>query len=321
MVRETALLVPMAFLLDLALGDPRWLPHPVVGIGRVISSLEKRLRRPGAPPGVQRLAGTLLVALVVAGTYLSTALVTSWAAKLWRPIGWLVETVLLYTALAVRSLDEHVRAVERPLAAGDLPVARQALALVVGRDTEQLDPREVARAALETVAENASDGIIAPLFYAFLGGAPLALAYKAVNTLDSMLGYKNERYLHFGWAAARLDDLANYLPARLTALLLVAAGALRNLNARRGLATVRRDARRHESPNSGYPEAALAGLLGIELGGLNYYQGVPSPHALLNAGGAAPAAGDIARARAVVRLAAWLGLGVGILVTYLVTSV
>ncbi len=161
------------------------------------------------------------------------------------------------------------------LGRGDLPGARQALAAIVGRDTADLDEGEVWRATIETVAENASDGVIAPLFYLFLGGPALALAYKAVNTLDSMVGYKNERYLLFGWASARCDDLANWLPARITGLLMVAAAPLTGLSCRQAWRIMCRDGKNHSSPNSGIPEAAAAGALGVRLGGTNWYFGRP----------------------------------------------
>lgn len=307
--------VVVAFLLDWWWGDPRWLPHPVVAIGKSISFLENILRREKHPPLVQKLAGALLTAVVVTGTYVLAALLIRWAGQALGPGRFLLSTLLLYTTLATRSLKEHVLAVRAALKEGNLQEARQALSLVVGRDTEKLTESEIARAAIETAAENASDGIVAPLFYAFLGGAPLALAYKAVNTLDSMIGYRNQRYLYFGFAAAKLDDLANYLPARLTALLLAATGASLGLDVARALQTVRRDARKHASPNSGFPEAAMAGLLVVRLGGLNYYQGVPSFHGILGEEGQAPTPAHIDQALAVVQVAAWLALATGFFLT------
>lgn len=307
--------VVWAFLLDRLLGDPRWLPHPVVGLGRAISTLERCIWGASAHPVARRLTGAWLTLVVVGGTYLA-----AWGsiAALGGPgslTGGILSMILLYTALAARSLDDHIQAVYRPLAAGDLMAARLAVSLTVGRDTERLDEAEVARAAVETAAENASDGIIAPLFYAFLGGAPLALAYKAVNTLDSMIGHRNARYLHFGMAAAKLDDLWNYFPARLTAIFLAAAGWLRGYPWVRARRAILRDARRHPSPNAGYPESAMAGLLGVRLGGTNFYHGSPSPRPHLWEEGATPRAGHIREAVAVVRLATWLALALGSLLS------
>jgi len=307
--------VALAFILDLALGDPRWLPHPVVAMGRMTAWLERTVRRPRHPPSVQKAAGALLVTAVVGLSGLfGLAAIT--AATAVHPLAALAaEVLLIYTTLASRSLADHLMPVHAALLRRDLPAARQAVSLVVGRDTASLDESEVCRAAVETAAESACDGIVAPLFYAFLGGAPLALAYRAVNTLDSMLGYRDERYRHFGWAAARLDDLANLLPARLTAILLAVAGALLGYDGRRALRTVKRDARRHPSPNSGYPEAAMAGLLGVRLGGLNYYRGMPSFRPYLGESAHPLEPGHLPAALAIVRLAAWLALICGIVLS------
>ncbi|HET6418578.1 MAG TPA: adenosylcobinamide-phosphate synthase CbiB, partial [Geobacteraceae bacterium] len=185
-----------------------------------------------------------------------------------------VSAWLAYTCLALRSLHRESKLVADRLAAADLEGARRYLSRIVGRDTEHLDEPEIWRALVETVAENSSDGVIAPLFYLMLGGPALGLAYKAVNTLDSMVGYKNERYLHLGWASARFDDLANWLPARITGILMVVAAPLAGLSGRNALRIVFRDGGKHSSPNSGIPEAAAAGALGVRLGGANRYFGV-----------------------------------------------
>ena len=261
-----------ALLLDWLLGDPRWLPHPVVGIGRLITGLERPLRRRVAD---ERLAGVLLVLLTVG---LTTA--CGWGllfgAQLLHPWAGIVAAALLgWTCLAARSLHQESGQVAEALARGDLPAARSWLSRIVGRDTAGLDERDLWRGTVETVAENSSDGVIAPLLCLLLGGPLLALAYKAVNTLDSMVGYRNERYLHFGWAAARLDDLVNWLPARLTGLLMVLAAPLTGLSAGGAWRVMRRDGHKHASPNAGIPEAAAAGALGVQLGGTNVYFGQP----------------------------------------------
>ncbi|MBB3189790.1 adenosylcobinamide-phosphate synthase CbiB [Halomonas cerina] len=273
-------LVVAALLLDLLLGDPPWLPHPVVGIGRVIARLEQAWNH--GSPATRRRRGLCLAVLVVVGTGgLAWGLLTGLAARSpW--LAGIVELALLGTALATKGLARAARAVAEPLVRGELPEARRALAMIVGRDTERLDEAEVTRGTVETVAENTVDGITAPLFWALLGGAPLALAYKAVNTLDSMVGYRSPRFEDFGRASARLDDAANWLPARLTALAMwLAARAIPGSQVAGALAATRREAPRHPSPNAGWPEAMVGHLLGVRLGGLNHYGGRPSHRATL----------------------------------------
>jgi len=264
MLYATATTLTIGALLDLLLGDPGWLPHPIRGIGRLIQILERILRR--LP--YERLAGiTLVLTVLLAVTTIVTATLY-WASGI-AAVYW------IFTSLAVRSLDQESNKVIRALRDGDLDKARKLLAYIVGRDTQTLSDREITRAVFETVAENMSDAIVAPLFYLALFGVPGMVAYKAVNTMDSMIGYKNERYIRFGWAAARLDDVANYIPARITAGLIVFSAALLRLRWRDAISIVFRDARLQPSPNAGYPEAALAGALGVQLGGLNYYFGRP----------------------------------------------
>jgi adenosylcobinamide-phosphate synthase len=260
-----------AFLLDLAIGDPRWFPHPVVLMGKFISSGERFLWSGKASRDfVSGMVLSLtLIALVVGTTW---ALV--YALTLLPPlIAFVLTAGLASTTLATRGLLDAVTKIETPLRSGNLVKARENLAQIVGRDTAALNQDKVLRASLESLAENTSDGIVAPLFYLFLGGIPLAMAYKTVNTLDSMIGYRTERYLYFGKFAARLDDAANFVPARLTSLLMVIATLLVRLNAGLAIRVLRRDHGNHLSPNAGYPEAALAGALGIRLGGPSVYFG------------------------------------------------
>lgn len=259
-------------LLDLLLGDPRRLPHPVVGIGRMIAGLEKVLRRLVRN---ELLGGLLLLVGVVGPTWLLAFFLLKGAYVVHPSLGFAAAVWLSYTCLAARSLHAESKLVADRLAAGDLEGARKYLSRIVGRDTDDLDEPEIWRALVETVAENSSDGVIAPLFYLMLGGPALGLAYKAVNTLDSMVGYKNERYLLFGRASARFDDLANWLPARITGLLMVAAAPLAGLSGKGAFRVMLRDGRNHSSPNSGIPEAATAGALGVRLGGTNRYFGKP----------------------------------------------
>jgi adenosylcobinamide-phosphate synthase len=219
------------------------------------------------------------------------------------------------TTLAARDLWDHVRAVNGPLDAGDLSAARRAVAMIVGRDTAQLSESEVARATVETVAESAADGVIAPLFYLAIGGAPLALAYKAVNTLDSMIGHQDERYMDFGWASARLDDLINWIPARLAAVLLIVGAGLTTgqlEQVRDGWQVFRRDGSKHPSPNSGRPEAAMAGILGVKLGGTNFYDGIAQERPILGQEGRDTGPGDIMSAVKVMVAASVLGVFIAV---------
>jgi adenosylcobinamide-phosphate synthase len=261
-----------AILLDLLMGDPRWFPHPVVYIGRLVSSLEKLLLRLCKN---RRIGGVLLLLLTVGITVGFTLLLLKGAYTISPYAGHSVAVVLSWSCLAARSLHRESKLVADALVSGDLAEARRYLSYIVGRDTANLEEEEIWRAVVETVAENTSDGVIAPLLYLMIGGPVLGLAYKAVNTLDSMVGYKNERYLQFGWASARFDDLANYIPARLTGLLVVLIAPFFGLTVKRAWRIMRRDGRNHSSPNSGIPEAAVAGALGVRLGGTNIYGGVP----------------------------------------------
>lgn len=292
----------LAMLLDLLLGDPRWLPHPVQGIGWLAQRVEAPLRRLIAN---QKLAGVVAAVWVVGATTLVGFGLLKGAALLYPLAGDIVAILLLYTCLATRSLHDHALAVYRPLISGNLVEARQRVGWLVGRDTDQLDEGEVTRAAVESVAENTVDGCTAPLLYACLAGPLGALAYKAISTLDSTFGYKNERYLQFGWASARLDDLANLLPARLTALLVIPAALLLRLDAGTAWQIFKRDRHNHPSPNGGQIEAAVAGALRIRLGGVNSYFGQPSTRPFMGDPLQPLAARHILQA---VRLM-WLGYG------------
>jgi len=261
-----------AVILDLLIGDPRWFPHPVVYVGKLITVLENRLRRSVKS---ERLGGVLLLVMTVGITCGVAVAFLKGAYAVSPYLGFGVAVILSWSCIAARSLHRESRQVADPLSRGELATARGYLSMIVGRDTAELDEPEIWRATVETVAENTSDGVIAPLFYLCLGGPVLAIAYKAVNTLDSMVGYRNERYLEFGRASARFDDLANFIPARLTGLLMVAAAPLSGFSAKNSWRIMRRDGRNHSSPNSGIPEAAVAGALGIRLGGTNLYAGKP----------------------------------------------
>ena len=265
------------FALDLLLGDPECLTpfHPVVMMGKAIRALEKGLRAlfPKTEKGEEG-AGLLLAASMTAGTFVLCKLILLLLNAVFPPLSFAAEVIWCWQALAVKNLRDEALRVQRALENEGLDAARKAVSRIVGRDTAALSFEGVARAAVETVAENFSDGVIAPLFYMLLGGAPLALCYKAINTMDSMVGYKNARYLHFGRVPAKLDDAANFIPARLAALLLIAAAYLMGEDAASALRIWRRDQRKHASPNSAQCEAAMAGALGLRLCGPATYFGV-----------------------------------------------
>ncbi|SCP96042.1 adenosylcobinamide-phosphate synthase CbiB [Anaerobium acetethylicum] len=262
------------FILDLIIGDPHWLWHPVRGIGAVISGTEKVLRRvfPETEKG-ELAAGFFLVAITVT---VSTAVPAAvlFAAYGWNPwAGMALESILCYQLLATKSLKTESMRVCSALKKGGLGDGRKAVSMIVGRDTESLDEAGVIRAAVETVAENTSDGIIAPLLFMAAGGAAAGFFYKAVNTMDSMVGYKNDRYLYFGRAAAKLDDILNYVPARLSAWLMILASGMRGYNMHNALKIYRRDRFNHASPNSAHTEAVAAGALEVRLAGDAWYFG------------------------------------------------
>lgn len=264
-----------AILLDLILGDPHWMPHPVRWMGAMIAGLENVLRGllPKTPGG-ERLGGVLM-ALLVGGAFCGGSALLLWALALISPwLAWGVEVWLTYQLLAARALERESMAVYPCLIGGDLPAARTAVSRIVGRDTQSLDEAGVAKAAVETVAENTCDGVVAPLIFLWLGGLPLGMLYKAVSTMDSMVGYRNARYQFFGWAGARLDDLFNLIPARLAGLsMCLAAAVLPGYSGRGALRVFLRDRKQHKSPNSAHTEAACAGALGIQLAGDASYGG------------------------------------------------
>ncbi len=267
-------LTAAGFLLDLMLGDPEWFPHPVVMMGRVIVRLEKVLRGSFSDtPEGRRRAGMILAAVLPAGTFFIALLIIKIAGFIHPSLGYTAAGIWCWQALAMCCLKKESENVRRKLVSGTLAEARKAVGRIVGRDTGELSDAGVTRAAVETVAENFSDGEIAPLFYMLIGGAPLALAYKAVNTMDSMVGYKNEDYIDFGRAAAKLDDAANFLPSRLAAILLIAAAPLVGLDGKNAFRIWRCDRRKHASPNSAQTEAAMAGALHVQLAGPASYFG------------------------------------------------
>ena len=268
------------FLLDQLFGDPYFLPHPIRGIGWLIAKTEKTLRA-GNPQGnsteregAERRQGKLLVVIVLLFTGMLSALILFGAYAMHPGLGVVIEAVMTYQILAARCLQVESSKVWKQLNAGSLEEARKAVSMIVGRDTEHLTEEGVAKAAIETVAENTSDGVIAPMLYTALGGPVLGFLYKAVNTMDSMLGYVEPPYKDIGFVPARMDDVFNFIPARLSALLMLAAGALLQLDVKNGWKIFRRDRCKHASPNSAQTESVCAGLLGLRLAGDAWYHGV-----------------------------------------------
>ncbi|MDQ0256353.1 adenosylcobinamide-phosphate synthase [Evansella vedderi] len=267
-----------AVVIDLIIGDPRWFPHPVIQIGKLISVLEKRWNQGEG----RKIKGFFLTCTVLSLVFCITLAVIYLAYDIHLILGIVIEIYIISTTIAIKGLRSAAMDVWLPLTQGNLEEARERLSRIVGRDTEHLQESEIVRGTVETVAENTVDGITAPLFWAVIGGAPLAMVYRAINTLDSMVGYKNEKFEKFGYASAKLDDIVNWLPARLTAwTMLFTSIFIKGSNRKDAIHITWRDAKKHPSPNSGWPEAMVAGLMAIQLGGVNYYNGQKSERATM----------------------------------------
>ncbi|WP_018315953.1 adenosylcobinamide-phosphate synthase CbiB [Bradyrhizobium sp. WSM2793] len=300
-----AMVVAMA--VDALLGWPSWLfariGHPVTWLGRLIGAIDITWNRASDPPAFRRAAGVAGALLVIGFSVAIGCALQALLSSGWIQI--VLIGILAWPLVASRSLHDHVAAVANPLMAGDITAAREAVSRIVGRDPAALDEAGIARAAIESLAENASDGIVAPVFWGALLGLPGIIGYKAINTLDSMIGHRSERHEAFGWAAARIDDVANFIPARLTGCLFVLLAPRRS----EALSCMTRDARRHRSPNAGWPEAAMAGALGVRLSGPRIYHGSATDEPWLNEGARDPRAADIAEALTVYRRAMMLLAG------------
>jgi adenosylcobinamide-phosphate synthase len=271
----------IAFMIDCVIGDPRSNWHPVVLIGNLISFFEKKLLNSKDTPCKKQIAGAILVVFVLTITYSLTWTILYFANNINYWLAYFFAAIILSFTISPRSLAEAGIQIRNALRKNDLENARKKVGWIVGRDTDKLSVGEITRATVETIAENIVDGIISPLFYFIIGGAPLAVLYRAVNTMDSMIAYKNDKYIDFGKLAARIDDIFNFIPARITAILIVLISLVLCLDYKQSAKMILRDARKHPSPNSGYSEAGVAGALNIRLGGLNYYFGVASLRAYM----------------------------------------
>lgn len=265
-------LLVFSYMADIVLGDPEWFPHPVRGMGKLITIFDNLLRGRGAK-WIERTKGIILVVAVVAlSVYFAHLFI--WLFRKFNPfLGSLVWIYLGYTALSIKDLAVKAKKILKEVKKGTIVEARKQLSKIVGRDTQDLNEEKIIVATVESIAENTNDGIVAPLFYLILGGPILAIAYKAVNTLDSMVGYKNERYINFGWFSAKLDGVMNFIPARITGFLIPISSLILRQDFKDSFKLMRRDGRKHPSPNSGISEAAMAGALGLRLGGASFYQG------------------------------------------------
>ncbi len=262
--------IALAFVADLLVGDPKGFPHPVKIIAHVASGLEAFFRKTFFS---LKFAGIITTMIVVAASFFSVWMIIRGLDHVHPQLGWVASSFFIYTTLSVRSLFEESRSVLQYLKEPNICKARESLSNIVSRDTDNLEKEGIVRATVETVAESTIDGIIAPLFFAALGGAPLAIAFKAISTMDSLFGYKDETYRDFGWAPARMDDLANWFPARLGLLAIATSATLCGLSGKNSFAIAMRDGSKHPSPNAGFSEAAMAGALGVRLGGTSFYSG------------------------------------------------
>jgi len=265
--------IVLAYILDQWLADPPHWPHPVKVMGFSIARLEQHLYSCDASKSKQLLNGFALVLMVLLMTFGAAWGGLRLLSQIHPALGSVLTVYLAYASLSAKGLKQAALEVLHPLERKELPAARKELSYIVGRDTEGLSEEGIARAVVETVAENFSDGVMAPLFYFVVGGAPLAMLYKAINTMDSMVGYQNDRYQYFGRAAAKLDDVVNWIPARLSVVFIILAGLVSGNDWQDGIKTAWIDGRSHKSPNAGWPEAAMAGTLGVQLGGANLYFG------------------------------------------------
>lgn len=273
MIFQLPVSMMLAYILDKLLGDPKWFPHPVIYIGKLIAGTEKLIRQIAKTKLALKIGGLVLWILTVGMTFIITLLLVGFSFRANFYLGFVIQTVILWTGIARRSLSDEASKVYECVKSKNLAAARKQIGYLVGRDTTQLKFGEIIRATVETVAENTVDGVTAPLFYAMIGGAPFMMAYKAINTLDSMIGYKNEKYADLGYFSAKIDDIANFIPARLSLIGFIFGSAIKGYAYNDAQKIAVRDRKNHKSPNAGWSEGAMAGALGVQLGGTNVYFG------------------------------------------------
>lgn len=310
------LALSIAFGADLLLGDPRWVLHPVRFMGKTIMLLEKYLRPifRGSTAG-ERASGIIILLIVSGGSFFVSFNILKYAAAFHLLLAFLLYIYLLYTLIAVKDMHVHVKDVLFALEQNELDLARKRVSFLVSRDTTSLSEESVVRGAMESLFENAADGVAAPLFYAAVGGVPLALFYKAVSTLDSMIGYKDKGYYYFGWAAARCDDVLSFIPARLTAMYFIISGKLMGISFKKAWNVLLEDRNKHSSPNSAWPEAAAAGVLNVRLGGSDIHSGLEVKKPLINEKGKAPETEDLKKGLLLFQVASLLAFGSAFLIT------
>lgn len=303
------------FILDVIFGDPLWLPHPICLIGNLIGFLEKKLRKiAGENSSNLLVAGFLLVAIVLVLSFAISYYILDFAKSFNPWLAFIIETIMFYQIFAIKSLKEESEKVYDKLANSTIEKARVQLSWIVGRDTAELSKDEVTKGTIETIAENTADGVIAPMFFMFIGGAPLAFLYKGINTMDSMVGYKNDKFLYFGRCAAKLDDLANFIPARITAVLMIMATFILKYNYKNAIKIFLRDRYKHLSPNSAQTESVVAGALGITLGGGHYYFGKFVPKEIMGDNLNKVSTEDIKKTNKIMYLSATIGLVIFVII-------
>lgn len=273
MIFQLPVSMMLAYILDKLLGDPKWFPHPVIYIGKIIAATEKVIRQIAKTKSALKIGGLILWLITVGITFVITLLLVGFSFRANFYLGFFIQTVILWTGIARKSLSDEANKVYECVKNKNLAAARKQIGYLVGRDTTKLKFGEIIRATVETVAENTVDGVTAPLFYAMIGGAPFMMAYKAINTLDSMVGYKNEKYADLGYFSAKIDDIANFIPARLSLIGFIFGSAIKGYAYNDAQKIAVRDRKNHKSPNAGWSEGAMAGALGVQLGGTNVYFG------------------------------------------------
>ncbi len=306
------------YLADLIFGDPYWMPHPIRLIGKLIDSTEKWIRKMTKSDASLKIGGVALLLIVVGMTYIVSFGILKIAFGISIYLGLTLEALMIYQILATKCLDVETAKVRKELEKNDMKKARAAIAMLVSRDTEMMDREDIIKAAVETMTENIVDGIISPMFYIAIGGAPLGFAFKAVNTLDSMVGYKNDKYLNLGWASAKFDDVVNYVPARITAVLVIIASFILKLDYKNAYYILKRDKRNHSSPNSPLSEAPAAGALRIQLGGKACYFGEISMKPTMGDPIEVPETKHIIMASHLMYMTSFIGIVISTLIFYLV---